>query len=376
MKQFRTISVMLVLLVLLAMFSGCGKPETAGTEAAATTTTPVTASLPILTTEAPTTVPVTTEPPTTEVPTTAAPETTTEPPLSEEELARLDFYDEFWELDPEQTDKWLEENDALEDGYPGVYVNEAGIYDKGLDLYTIQGDQVVALDAENGILIIRTQINHSNTVMAIAKRPGRLHLCEAAHIGSYGERIASIAQRNNAVLAMTGSGFIDRNGNGNGGALAGYCMCSGRSYGSPMGWNYSRFELLENNWAIVSHADGPAARATTDCMEFQPAILIDGVKQSGGLWDDIDPRAAIGQNSHKDFLMVVVEGRYRDSPGCPVSKIADLMLKYDGINAMNVDGGTTAIMWYRGEILNRCSNPRTPDGRYLPNAWVYKAKKN
>ena len=42
--------------------------------------------------------------------------------------------------------------------------------------------------------------------------------------------------------------------------------------------------------------------------------------------------------------------------------------------AMNCDGGTTAILWYRGEPIIRCSNTRTPEGRYLPNAWVYVGK--
>lgn len=149
-------------------------------------------------------------------------------------------------------------------------------------------------------------------------------------------------------------------------------MCDGTSYGSPMGWSFSRFELLESNWAIVTPASGSANASTTDCVEFMPALIINGVKQSPGAWTGSEPRAAIGQNSYKDILMVVVEGRYRDSPGCAVNLIADLMLKYGGVNAVNVDGGTTAIMWYRGQILNRCSNPNTPGGRYLPNAWVYR----
>lgn len=383
MKKPGIICILLSLLICLAACSGAQKAETAAASTEPATLPKVaieTETAPTQTAEPAETVPTEASPETlTEVPTTEAPTTevpTTEVPTTEsvpvDDPERDAFYDNFRELDPEKTDEWLISHNMLQNGYSRIYVNYSGIRDSGLNLYTKQGHQVVAIDVPNGILIIRTKLNNSNTVMAIAKKPERLHLYPAAHLGSYGERIASIASRNNGVLAMNGSCFDDPNGSGNGGTLEGYCMCGGTAYGSPMGWAFSRFELLESNWAIVTQAGGPASASTTDCVEFMPALIINGVKQSPGAWTDNQPRAAIGQNSHKDILMVVVEGRYRDSPGCAVNLIADLMLKYDGINAVNVDGGTTAIMWYRGQILNRCSNPNTPGGRYLPNAWVYK----
>ena len=373
MKKTGIVCILLSLLICLAACSG-GSPEGKTTTAV---TEPVKPTLPTAVTE---TAPALTEP-TEIVLTEASAESLTEPPTTEppttepepeEDPERQAFYETFRELDPEKTDEWLLSHDMLQNGYSRIYVNYSGIRDSGLDLYTKQGHRVVAIDVPNGILIIRTKLNGSNTVMAIAKQPERLHLCPAAHLGSYGERIASIAQRNRGVLAMTGSCFNDPGGNGNGGTIEGYCMCDGTSYGSPMGWSFSRFELLESNWAIVTPASGSANASTTDCVEFMPALIINGVKQSPGAWTGSEPRAAIGQNSYKDILMVVVEGRYRDSPGCAVNLIADLMLKYGGVNAVNVDGGTTAIMWYRGQILNRCSNPNTPGGRYLPNAWVYR----
>ena len=373
MKKTGIVCILLSLLICLAACSG-GSPEGKTTTAV---TEPVKPTLPTAVTE---TAPALTEP-TEIVLTEASAESLTEPPTTEppttepepeEDPERQAFYETFRELDPEKTDEWLLSHDMLQNGYSRIYVNKSGIREAGLDLYTKQGHRVVAIDVPNGILIIRTKLNGSNTVMAIAKQPERLHLRPAAHLGSYGERIASIAQRNGGVLAMTGSCFNDPGGNGNGGTIEGYCMCDGTSYGSPMGWSFSRFELLESNWAIVTHASGSANASTTDCVEFMPALIINGVKQSPGAWTGSEPRAAIGQNSYKDILMVVVEGRYRDSPGCAVNLIADLMLKYGGVNAVNVDGGTTAIMWYRGQILNRCSNPNTPGGRYLPNAWVYR----
>ena len=366
----RLLAILLCCLLTVGLLGGCGGEKTADTEAPVTTTAATEAP----TTEAPETEAPTTEVPTTELPTTEAPETETVPETTEapEDPDRNAFYETFHELDPEQTDAWLEANpDVFADGYAGIAVNEAWLTDSGLDLYTRNGHQVLAIDAANGILILRIWPAGSRGVMAIAKDPSRLHLCAAEHLGSVGEKIGSIAGRNNGLLAMTGSGFIDPNGGGNGGQLAGWCMCGGKTYGRPMGYNYARFELHSDDEAVIRRAYGAADAETTDAMEFEPALLIDGIIQDPGIWTGENPRAAIGQTWTGEILMVGVEGRFNDSPGCSVREVAKLMQQYGGRNAINVDGGTTAILWYRGQVIMRCSNRSTPDGRYLPNAWVY-----
>ena len=358
---------LLTALLCCLLLAGCGEPKVP-----AEVTVPTLAE-PVITTEAPTETP-------TEAPTEASAETeipeTTGVPLTPEEQARLDFYTVFWELDPDETDAWLAANpEYFENGYWGIAVNRAGLADRGLDLYTKEGHQVLAVDAENRILIIRAILNNSRAVMAIAKDASRLHLCPAKELGRVGEKIGSIASRNNGVLAITGSSFVDPGGNGNGGRIAGYCMC-GTDYeaGEHFGWNYARFELREDNWALVTHADGPCSAMTTDAMEFEPALLIKGEYQDPGIWTGENPRACIGQTWRKEILMLGVEGRYDDSPGCSVLECARLMKSYGGTNAINADGGTTAIVWYLGQPIMRCSNRGTPDGRYLPNAWVYTAE--
>ena len=105
-------------------------------------------------------------------------------------------------------------------------------------------------------------------------------------------------------------------------------------------------------------------------MEFQPALVVDGQKTPVGYWYGSQPRACIGQSRRGEILMLCVEGRRTDSPGCSVEVCADIFVRHDGLTAMNCDGGTTAILWYRGNPLIRCSNPAIPQGRYLPNAWV------
>ena len=348
-----------LLLICAVLLTGCSTPAAPDTTAA---------TGPAFTTEPPETIPPETEPVETLPPETEPPETTQDPV----EASREWFYHVFWELDPDETERWFAANpEYLENGYEGVNVNEAWLGDNGLELYTTLGHQVLAINAEDRILILRARLAGSRTVMAIAKLPERLHLYPSAGLGSYGEKVGTIAERYNGVLAMTGSGFIDPEGLGNGGQIAGWCKCEDREYGSPMGYNYARFELGEDNWFTVTRATGRPLDTTTDAMEFEPALLIDGRTQSPGIWTGENPRACIGQTERGEILMLGVEGRFDDSPGCSVTECAKLMQDYGGVNAINVDGGTTAILWYRGQPIMRCSNRSATGGRSLPNAWVY-----
>ena len=38
--------------------------------------------------------------------------------------------------------------------------------------------------------------------------------------------------------------------------------------------------------------------------------------------------------------------------------------------ALNLDGGTSAVLWYDGEYVTKCSNTSITS-RMLPNAWLY-----
>ena len=349
------------LLLALALLCACTGPAPAPA--------PVETPAPVTLSPETTAAPVTETAPAPE--TTAVPETTEEP-FDEQAYERDKFYHTFWELDPDQTDAWLAQNpEYFQDGYQSVAVKQAWLGDSGLDLYTVNGHKVLAIDAKEKILILRIICNNSRGVLAIAKDPSRLHLYPSANMGVAGEHIGDIAPRHGGVLAVTGSGFLDPNGNGNGGRQAGYSMCDGVSYGERYGYGYWRIELHDNNWFYVRVAAYDVGPGTTDAMEFTPALLIDGEFQDPGIWTGENPRACIGQNDKGEILMAAVEGRFSDSPGCSVVEVARIMKDYGGLNAINVDGGTTAILWYRGKPIIRCSNTGAPEGRYLPNAWVY-----
>ena len=59
------------------------------------------------------------------------------------------------------------------------------------------------------------------------------------------------------------------------------------------------------------------------------------------------------------------------SLGLGVPECARIMSRHECWQAMNLDGGTSAMIWYDGEYIMKSSNPVLEAGRTLPNAFVY-----
>lgn len=289
-----------------------------------------------------------------------------------ESLSEEGFYELFWELDRDSMEDYLSEHpEALEDGWENLYINEAGLDDDGTSIQTTMGEQVLAIDVPNQILLVRVSGTGYRGVLAVAKDSSRLSVQNSAYLGDTGQTAGQIAEANGGVLAMTGSAFIDEDGVGNGGTLNGYAMSDGVGQGDHLGWSYKRIELREDNYFYIVDASSPVDPDTTDAVEFTPAIIVDGERLNTWGWDSLNPRAVIGQSDKGEILMLVIEGRLLDSLGVSVDECGAILERHNCMQAMNLDGGTSAILWYDGECVTRCSNTALPEGRTLPNAFVY-----
>lgn len=295
-------------------------------------------------------------------------------PQEKERAARAEFFELFWELDSTTFEEYVMEHpEVLADGWENIKINESGLDDDGTSIRTTMGEQVLAIDAKNKILIVRVKGSGFMGALAIAKDPSQLSLAPSEYIGSYGQQLHTIAGENNALLAMTGSGFMDPEGMGDGGEIAGYAMCRGKSYGDHFPGGYKRIELHEDNLLYIRDSDQPVSADTTDAVEFSPALIVDGealVDEYSG-WYAINPRACIGQSSRKEVLMLVIEGRMIGrSLGCELAACVKILQQHDCYQAMNLDGGTSAVLWYDGQYVTKCSNTSIVS-RLMPNAWVY-----
>ena len=288
---------------------------------------------------------------------------------TEETTGKRGFYELFPELEESAVRAWVPiSGEELAE----LYVNHSGLDEVGLDLYTRQGDQVLAIDAKNGILAVRIREELFRGVLILAKYPDRLSCAAAENWGIEGQTAGQIAAAHGALVAMTASGFRDSEKEGT--AQTGAAMCGGVPYGEHLKPGYKRIELRSDNRLYVVDAPDGFHPDCTDASEWSPALIVDGqtVVTKEDHYNARNPRCCLGQTADGTVLMLCIEGRYLDSLGATAPECAEVLSRYGAYQAMNLDGGTSAILWYDGRYITRCSDPELPEGRLLPNAWIYK----
>lgn len=63
------------------------------------------------------------------------------------------------------------------------------------------------------------------------------------------------------------------------------------------------------------------------------------------------PRSAIGWNDH-DYFLVEVDGRQKESAGMTLTEFAQYLERLGCQEAMNLDGGGSATIWFEGSVRN------------------------
>ena len=86
-----------------------------------------------------------------------------------------------------------------------------------------------------------------------------------------------------------------------------------------------------------------------------------------------NPRTAIGYTKDNEMIMVAVDGREGSSVGMTLMQLANFMKSLGCVNAMNLDGGGSTVMYVNGQVVNR---PQVRGGITLSNALVLSKKIN
>lgn len=281
------------------------------------------------------------------------------------------FVAEFDEINMESFDKYIKNNpDVLKDGYENMQIDQSKVGDAKTGIITNHGDNVVAIDAKNKILILEVKGEGYNGRLAIAKDAGKVKVGMAEglkeNINAEGSQIDELSEYNNAILSINASGFVDYDGNGDGGQPIGAIIQHGKMINYPVGGNWFMVGLDYDNWMRVARDNGD--NKLRDAVEFMPALIIDGVKQVEGSsgWG-IQPRTAIGQKANQDVLMLVIDGRQLNhSIGTTVGECAEIMERYGAVQACNLDGGASSIMYYNNHPVT-IPAIKYDVGRWIPN---------
>ena len=189
-----------------------------------------------------------------------------------------------------------------------------------------------------------------------------------------GSKLSEIVKNNNAIAGINAGGFADEGGVGSGNILCDATIINKKLlYGNKTS-KYSFIGLSSDKKLVLGKYTYQQAlnAGIESAVEFGPYIIVNGNNQitnssSGG----IHPRMAIGQKKDGTFIFVVIDGRQPGySIGTNLLELQNIFNRYDAYNAANLDGGSSATMYYNGKVVNKTSTPMGE--RYLPNAFIVK----
>ena len=212
---------------------------------------------------------------------------------------------------------------------------------------------------EEGIEIIEIVGSTYKGFLMIVEDPSRVSVgtCADKFTGGQGLQLDKIAQRYDALAAINGGAFADMNGMGNGGTPMGLTISQGRCLSDNV--SQAGQDLLigfdENDKLVIGKMTKAQAqqRGIRDGVTFGPALIINGEPSAVlGAGSGLNPRTAIGQRSDGAVLMLVIDGRQINSIGASFQDLIEIMTEYGAVNAANLDGGSSSLMYYKGEYLN------------------------
>ena len=113
-----------------------------------------------------------------------------------------------------------------------------------------------------------------------------------------------------------------------------------------------RLEVYECN---EYKADELLGMGATDVFSFGPILLRDGEINElvYKYYKSVEPRHALGMIEPGHYLLISVQGRNKDSKGTMLQRVAEMMKERGVTQALNLDGGNTMALVFRGRMLNK-----------------------
>lgn len=233
---------------------------------------------------------------------------------------------------------------------------------------------------EDGIFLKEVSgLSWRGSVMLV-EDPTRVKLTDTSQQFLCGETVMQMTESAGAVAGINGGGFQDgANYDSNGGLPSGLLIENGTLvYPEAVDDTvYNMIGLNENGVLILRHCTAQWAleNGIVSAVSFAPFLVVNGeglVKDGTGGWG-IAPRTAIGQRETGEILFLVIDGRQPEwSIGCDLDVLQNVMLAEGVCNAAMLDGGSSTVMVYGGEYVNR---PSLGHERWINNCFVVMPEK-
>ena len=235
-------------------------------------------------------------------------------------------------------------NRETEPGSEGPVADEWGLIDE-------DGD---------GIIVEQVRGEGYNGYMMVVLDPSRVIMGTVpSSYGGTGYTVEQMVKKFDAVAGVNAGGFYDPGGNGDGSIPETLVVYDGVIYYAENGIR-NGFAGFDDNHILHVGKFTPweiEQRNIQYGVCFGPVLLVNGeAADDEVLASGVNPRTAIGQRADGAVLLLVIEGRQVNSLGATLHDVVDVLLSYGAVNACNLDGGSSSMMWYEGEYLNNCSS--------------------
>ena len=211
--------------------------------------------------------------------------------------------------------------------------------------------------------------------MMIIRDPSRVSVACAPNLGpnGQGQSTDQIINNHGAIGGVNGGGFLDEGGVGNGGMPIGFVIQDGEVLFGGLNTPRELIGFDYDNHLVLGTMTGQQAidSGIRDALSFGPFFIINGeAAEISGTGGGLNPRTVIGQRKDGTILLLVIDGRSINSLGASYADCIEVMQEYGAYNAANLDGGSSTVMVYEGEIINNCASLYGP--RWTPTAVIVK----
>ncbi len=190
-----------------------------------------------------------------------------------------------------------------------------------------------------------------------------------------GKKVDEMIEYYGAVAGVNAGGFVDTGGVGNGGMPLGIVISEGKLLNGSLKSTYEVIGIDTDNKLIIGKMTGQEAidKNIRDAVSFGPALIVNGNPlEVKGMGSGLNPRTAIGQTKDGKMLLLAINGRQANSLGASMADVIKVMLDYDAVNAANLDGGSSTVMYEGPTLINTCASLYGP--RDIPTAIIVGAK--
>lgn len=291
------------------------------------------------------------------------------PEIDDKELLNM-----FPVIDSATLEKYLTDHpEYIENGYEKLFIDKVDPMNTPTGIKTIHGDDVLAIDAINGIVIVGKDVvsstGTSKVKIALINDKSQIDMSLVKDLSIW-EILEDQAKRSEAVLAINASNYTWNE-------VGQYAILYGATkyHGNVIRKSVETKDLVgfdqDGNFSI-----GSPVESVYNAVEGSPTLVKDGEVYQKPSENEIRcAMTAIGQTKDGVTIMMIGSGgTYGSKLGVTYSELAEIFKTYEASNAVALSGGSRTVMYWNGRIVNETVG-YNECGVRLPNAFIVKQYK-